>query len=170
MKNIVITGFMASGKTETAKELSKLSGFRLIDTDDMIVKKEGKTINEIFAAKGEEYFRDIEKQIIKDISEMKNSVISTGGGVVLFKENIENLRRNSVIFNLSVPFEIIAERIQEAAKSRPLMKDSSIEEIHGRYISRMPYYDNCNHKIEVTSADPPIVVAKKIWDIYNKGE
>lgn len=167
MKNIVLTGFMASGKTETAKELSKLSSFRLIDTDDMIVKKEGKTINEIFAEKGEEYFREIEKQIIKDISEMKNSVISTGGGVVLFKENIENLRKNSVIFNLSVPFEVIAGRIRDAAESRPLMKDSSIEEIHERYIGRMPYYDDCDHKIEVTSANPPLFVAKKIWEIYN---
>lgn len=169
MKNIVLTGFMASGKTETSKELAKISGFSLIDTDDMIVKKEGRTINEIFAQNGEKYFREVEKQIIKDMSETENSVISTGGGVVLFKENIENLRKNSVIFNLCVPFEIIAERIESAAASRPLMKNSSIAEIHERYIKRIPYYDNCDYKTEVTSDDTPIAVAKKIWDIY-KGE
>lgn len=167
MKNIAITGFMASGKTETSKELSRISSFRLVDTDDMIIKRESKTINEIFEEKGEKYFREIEKQIIKEASRLKNTVISTGGGIVLFEENIGNLRKSSVIFNLAVPFDIIAMRIEEAAKSRPLMQNSSIDEIRERYIKRQPYYDNCDYKIEITPTHTPLMIAKQIWDIYN---
>lgn len=166
MKNIALTGFMASGKTETSKELAKMTSFKFIDTDDLIVEREGRTINEIFASSGEEYFRKIEREIIKEVSEFKNSIISTGGGVVLFSENIDALRKNSIIFNLAPSFDVIKERIEIAAKTRPLMKNSNIDEIHERFIKRQPFYDNCDYKIEITSSHTPIMIAKKILEIY----
>ncbi|MCH5185621.1 MAG: shikimate kinase [Oscillospiraceae bacterium] len=168
MKNIVLTGFMASGKTETSKDLSRITSFKLVDTDDMIVKREGKSINEIFSENGEEYFRKAESEIIKEVSGFKNSVISTGGGVVLNKENIENLRVNSIIFCLSPSFDVIKERMEEAAKSRPLMKNAGIDEIYQRFLQRQPYYDNCDYKIDITSVHTPLMIAKRIWEIYKE--
>ena len=78
--NIVLTGFMATGKTEISKAISEISKYNLVDTDDMIVEQEGITINEIFDKCGEEYFRKTECEVIKKAAEMKNVVIATGGG------------------------------------------------------------------------------------------
>ena len=77
--NIVLTGFMATGKTEISKAISEISKYNLVDTDDMIVEQEGITINEIFDKCGEEYFRKTECEVIKKAAEMKNVVIATGG-------------------------------------------------------------------------------------------
>lgn len=104
--NIVLTGFMATGKTEISKAISEISKYNLVDTDDMIVEQEGITINEIFDKCGEEYFRKTECEVIKKAAEMKNVVIATGGGVVLNEQNIENLRKTGVIFNLSPDFSV----------------------------------------------------------------
>ena len=96
--NIVLTGFMATGKTEISKAISEISKYNLIDTDDMIVEQEEITINEIFDKCGEEYFRKIECEVIKKAAEMKNVVIATGGGVVLNKQNIEKSQKNRCYF------------------------------------------------------------------------
>ncbi len=168
MKNIAITGFMASGKTETSKELAKISGFKFVDTDDMIVRREGRSINEIFERDGEEYFRQKEYETVLEAGKMRNTIISTGGGVVLSEDNMKALRENSVVFNLSPSFDVIKTRIEEAAKTRPLMKNSSIEEIHNRFMARIPYYSNCDYKIEIDFSHTPIMIAKKIWEIYRR--
>lgn len=75
--NIVLTGFMATGKTEISKAISEISKYNLIDTDDMIVEQEEITINEIFDKCGEEYFRKIECEVIKKAAKMKNVIIAT---------------------------------------------------------------------------------------------
>lgn len=100
--NIVLTGFMATGKTEISKAISEISKYNLVDTDDMIVEQEEITINEIFDKCGEEYFRKTECEVIKKAAEMKNVVIATGGGVVLNEQNIENLRKQ-VLFLICRP-------------------------------------------------------------------
>jgi len=166
MKNIALTGFMASGKSETSRELAKISSFRLVDTDELIVEREKRSVNDIFAQDGEEYFRKVEKEVIKEVSGMKNTIISTGGGVVLFAENIDNLRKSSIIFNLAPSFDVIAARIETSAQSRPLMKDKNIDEIRERFIQREPYYNNCDHKIEINETHTPLMIARRIWEIY----
>ena len=109
--NIVLTGFMASGKTEVSKAVASMSKYKLIDTDDMIVEKEGMSINEIFERHGEEYFRRVEHECVCRAAAMDNMVIATGGGVVLNKSNIDALRKNGMIFNLAPDFEVIEERL-----------------------------------------------------------
>lgn len=149
--NIVLTGFMATGKTEISKAVAAMSRYKRIDTDDMIEKEMGCTINEIFKRYGEEYFRNLEHEIIKKTAENDNAVIATGGGAVLKKENIIELRKNGVIFNLSPDFSIIRERLETAAATRPLLKGSSIEEIEARFNSRKEFYDDCDYKIHVVN-------------------
>lgn len=163
--NIVLTGFMASGKSEISKAIAKLSDYMLLDTDDMIVEKAGMSINEIFAAHGEEYFRQLEKEAVREASKAKKAVIATGGGVVLDKENVSVLRSTGVIFNLAPDFSVIRERLEEARKTRPLLKQDSIEDIQKRFEERLPFYADCDHKISVINGRTPRSYAIEILKI-----
>lgn len=163
--NIVLTGFMASGKTEISKAIAKLSSYTLIDTDDMIINKMQMTINEIFDTYGEEYFRKIEQETVFEASQLDNAVISTGGGVVLRSENITNLRKSGIIFNLSPDFSVIADRLQEARKTRPLLKQDSIESIEKRFNDRKPFYADCDYTIKVIHGRTPHSYAMEILKI-----
>lgn len=163
--NIVLTGFMATGKTEISKALAKMLNRELLDTDAMIVEAAGVSINDIFAKHGEEYFRQLERDIIKKASEYDNAIISTGGGVVMNKDNVEVLRSNGKIVNLSPEFEVIKERMELAAKTRPLMKGKSIDEIKQLFEYRKPFYDNCDIKIKITNENTPQGHAEEIIKI-----
>lgn len=149
--NIVLTGFMASGKTTVGRRIEEVSDYKMIDTDELIERSEGMSINEIFEKKGEDAFRKIESDIIKQVSEKDNVVISTGGGVPLNPRNIETLRRHGMVFNLQPEFEVIAARINEAAKTRPLLKNQSIDDIKKRFESRLAAYSNCDYAIHINS-------------------
>lgn len=166
--NIVLTGFMASGKTEISKTIAELSKYRLTDTDDLIVEAAGKTINEIFAQDGEAAFREIEYRTICSAARLDGYVIATGGGVPLRKENMDALRSNGIIVNLSPDFEVIAERLENARASRPLLHNSSIEDIKKRFDDRKPYYDNCDIKIHVINGRTPKSYALEILDACEK--
>ncbi len=163
--NIVLTGFMASGKTEISKAIASISRYALIDTDDMIVKKAGITINEIFAKYGEEYFRRLESETVKEAAKGDNMVISTGGGVVLSSANIDELRKTGVIFNLAPDFSVIKDRLEAAAATRPLLKNQSIDEVRERFNARRPFYDNCDYKIKVVNGRTPKSYAMEILSI-----
>ncbi len=166
--NIVLTGFMASGKTSISKAIAAESKYKLVDTDDMIVEREGKSINDIFAEQGEEGFRKIEHEIIKEAAEFDGCVIATGGGVVLNKKNIEALRKNGIIVNLSPDFDIIKERLSEAKSSRPLLRDGEIEDIYKRFCDRLPFYADCDITIKVINGRTPRSYAIEILDLCEK--
>lgn len=163
--NIVLTGFMASGKTEISKAIAEISKYKLVDTDDMIVGEMNMSINEIFAKYGEEYFRNAEREAVLKAAEMDNAVIATGGGVVLDERNIDVLRKTGIIFNLSPSFSVIKERIDEARKTRPLMAKDSIEEIEKRFDDRKKFYANCDYKINVINGRTPKSYALEIIKI-----
>ncbi len=168
--NIVLTGFMASGKTEISKAIAEISKYNLADTDDMIVKKMNMTINEIFEKYGEDYFRKIEHEMISEAANMKNAVIATGGGAVLCKGNMDLLRETGVIFNLAPNFSVIRERLEAARKTRPLLMHDSIENIEKRFNDRKPFYDNCDHKIHIISGRTPRSYAMEILDIMRESK
>lgn len=163
--NIVLTGFMASGKSAISKALHKLlPHYDLVDTDDLIVKETGKSINQIFDEIGEVGFREIEHKIICRVSDLSDTIISTGGGVVLNKNNIDALRKNGVIVNIAPDFETIKARLGRARASRPLLRDSDINEIYERFVARKSYYDDCDIKIPVSNKHKPDFFAKNIFD------
>lgn len=166
--NIVLTGFMATGKTQISKCISNMLSMPVIDTDAEIEKAEGISISEIFEKFGEEYFRKKETEIILKISYIDKSIISTGGGSVLNPQNIEALRKNGIIFNLDADFETISERVKSAAKTRPLMNGQSIENIKKRFNSRKKFYDNCDYKIKISNQKSPIDHANDIINILKK--
>ena len=146
--NVVITGFMCTGKTSVGKKLAEKLNFDFLDTDDLIESKVGLKITEIFERYGEPYFRDIETQVVKEVSQKDKIVISTGGGVVLRKENMNNLRKNGVIVNLTAKPETIYERLNKQPGIRPLLnKPNPLEEIKRLLEFREEYYKNCDFRI-----------------------
>ena len=151
MKNIVLTGFMGAGKNVIGKKLAQELGLKFVNTDDIIEKKEGITISEIFEKFGEKHFRKLEKKVVKKVAQGKDQVISTGGGVVLDQENISNLRKNGVIICLWASPEMIRERTEKEIH-RPLLERVNREKrIKELLDSRKPFYEKSADYIVDTS-------------------
>ena len=120
--NIILCGFMGSGKTVVGKELAKIMGRKFVDTDEIIEAEQGVAVKAIFAAHGEEYFRDLEHECCKKISEYKNCVVSTGGGALTFQRNVDVLKNSGKIVLLDADFDVICSRIGNS-NTRPLSQD-----------------------------------------------
>ena len=131
-QNIVLIGMPGSGKSTVGKALAEKLGRYFIDTDDVITEKHG-VISDIFANKGEVYFRDIETEAVKATAKNGGIVIATGGGAILRKENVTALKQNGVIFFLNRPLEDII-----PTSDRPLSSD--IESLRKRFEERYPIY------------------------------
>jgi shikimate dehydrogenase len=133
-QNVVLLGMPSSGKTTVGKALSQIMGREFIDTDDEIIKKAGMSIPEIFATKGESAFRDIETDVIKEVSTQNGKVISLGGGAVLREENVLTLKQNGVLVYLNRPFEMLT-----PTADRPLSSD--FDTLKKRFDQRTPIYE-----------------------------
>ncbi len=166
MKNLVLTGFMGTGKTTVGKILAKKLGYRFVDSDAEIEKQEQKSINEIFALSGEDGFREIESRVIAELSEKSNSVIATGGGVVLRKENIDNLRKNGVVILLRADIHTIAQRLADKT-DRPLATGKSVQELEEKLAARESFYAYNDYAFDVEDLSP-MNVADRIIDLYKK--
>ena len=119
-QNIFLIGFMGAGKSTIAKVLQRELGMELVEMDERIVKEQGMSINDIFAQKGEDGFRDIESQLVIDIGKNKKSIVSCGGGVVVRPQNVENMKRSGKIVFLTATPETILKRVKNG-KDRPLL-------------------------------------------------
>ena len=120
MKNIFLIGYMGTGKSSVAAHMTKTYDMEVVEMDEMIVCREGMSISDIFAKHGEDYFRDAETKLLKEICLQENKVVSCGGGVVLRKQNIEEMRKGGKIVLLSAKPETILERVKDD-NSRPLL-------------------------------------------------
>lgn len=122
MTNIVLCGFMGSGKTIVGKELAKIMGCKFVDTDELIEKEQGVAIKAIFATHGEDYFRDLEHDMCKKVAAMKNCVVSTGGGAMTYQRNVDAIKEGSKVVFLDASFDVICDRIGDST-TRPLFRD-----------------------------------------------
>jgi shikimate kinase len=149
MNNIILVGYMGSGKTTVGKSLARLMDFKFVDTDEMIVEKENRTINEIFATDGETAFRDIETSLLKQLlhDDRKKLVISTGGGMPLRNENRELLKTLGEVVYLKASSETIYDRIK-GDTTRPLLQcDDPKLKISKMLMDRGPIYAECANVI-----------------------
>ncbi len=160
MHNIVIVGFMGTGKTVIAKKLSKELGKKYVSTDDIIEKREGKKITEIFQGNGEAYFRKTEKEVVKEVSRKADQVIDAGGGVVLDKENMANLKKGGVIICLWADPETILERTRSHGH-RPLLNVADpLGKIKELLESRRPFYEKADFHVDTTKGKIDSVVER----------
>lgn len=161
MKNIVLIGFMGTGKTEVGKILSQKLGYSLIDVDSEIVKEQKMEITEIFKQYGEPRFREIESDMIKRLSERENAVISAGGGAVLRQENMDSFRRKGVIVCLTASPETILKRTCNDS-TRPLLQvEDPMKKVKELLEFRRPYYEKADIMID-TEGKTPLQIAEEI--------
>jgi shikimate kinase len=121
--NIILTGFMGTGKTTVGKLLAHRLGYRFVDTDELIQERSGKTIPEIFQEMGESAFRRMEAEIARELAAGEGLVVATGGRLMLDPENAEVLGRRGRVFCLqAAPEEIVARVTGDAGVARPLLE------------------------------------------------
>jgi shikimate kinase len=161
MKNIVLTGFMGTGKTAVGRELARLLDMKLIDVDTEIEGSRDMAINEIFREFGEPVFREIETDMIKKVSRNRQVIISTGGGAVLKQENMETLRETGIIICLMASPETILRRTG-STNDRPLLHvENPLEKIRELMDFRKPYYEKADIVI-TTEGKTPLQIAEEI--------
>ncbi len=137
-KNIVLIGMSGAGKTTIGKALSYRLKKAFLDIDAFIEEKNGMSISEIFEKNGSDYFRSLETEAVKHISEnYENTIISTGGGVVLNPENMKYLKDTGTVIYLNRSVESILKTLN--AEKRPLLKDNP-EKLYDMYKERHPLY------------------------------
>ena len=148
MRNIVLVGFMGSGKTTIATQLANKLGMRYVSTDSLIEAREKRTINEIFTKSGEDYFRDVESNVVREIAAQEGLVIDTGGGAVIREENLNNLKSTGIVICLSADEDAIMERTKKY-KHRPLLnvEDPKLK-IRSLLAKRAPFYAKADHCID----------------------
>jgi shikimate dehydrogenase len=132
-RNLVLIGMPGSGKTTLGRLLADKLGRTLVDTDEEIVRRAGTPITEIFATRGESAFRDLESEVIRDLSETGGRVIATGGGAILREENVDALRSNGVLVYLDRPLGDLL-----PTSDRPLA--NQVDKIKTLYTVRLPLY------------------------------
>lgn len=168
-KNIVITGFMATGKSVVAKQLAQKLGMKYIDMDEVIEERQGMSISDIFSKYGESYFREEENKLARELSLKENKVIATGGGTMIYLENIKYLSRNGIIICLWCSPEVIEKRLDQEKNQRPLLKDDySLSKINFLFNKRKRVYEDYMLKVDTTNLSVEEVVHKIINIIMEK--
>ena len=156
MRNIVLTGFMGTGKSAVAAELARLTGMKHIDIDHEIERAAGMSIAEIFESVGEPRFRDIEAETIRRIArETRGAVISTGGGAVMRDDNLDALlERDGVIVCLTASAETVYNRTCKSTH-RPLLRSADpLARIKELLALRMPRYELADTMVDTDGLSP----------------
>lgn len=127
MSNIILIGFMGCGKSSLGRFISR-DGYQLVDTDDLIVQKERRSINDIFESEGETYFRDIETQVIAELAAQKSDrlVVSVGGGLPMREDNRRYMHELGTVVYLRASVATLKKRLA-GDKKRPLLKNTNVE-------------------------------------------
>ena len=160
MKNIILTGFMGTGKTAVGRQLARKLNIPFIDTDDLIEKEAGRSIAQIFAGHGEDYFRRLESKVIDDVSSKTNMVIATGGGAIVNPKNLEALKKGGIVICLTASIDAILSRIDNGDERPLLAKGDSREVVSGLLKLREPFYEKADFIIDTT--------AKSIKEVVNE--
>ncbi len=165
--NIVLVGFMGTGKSSAGRLLAEQLEMTFIDMDDEIVRREGVSIPEIFRDRGEPAFRAIERALVVELAAGTNHVISTGGGVVLNPDNMHDFCRTGRVFNLRAKPETVLKRVEHDT-NRPLLQGgdrlAKITELLGK---RQALYDAIPYQIDTEGHKPADTAAAIIRMLSN---
>ena len=144
MKNIYLIGMPSSGKSTLGKRIADALHYRFIDTDKVIIREEGRSVAEIFAQSGEAYFREAERRVLRTIRPGSSAVVSTGGGMPCFHDNMAYMNATGISVFLDVPIEVLVRRIvTHAQEDRPLNNATDpnlAATLRKRYQDRLPVY------------------------------
>ncbi|MBW4428714.1 MAG: shikimate kinase [Nostoc desertorum CM1-VF14] len=161
--NLYLIGMMGVGKTTVGRLLAKELGYGFVDTDNVIAQATGKSINQLFAQVGEAGFRQIESDVLSQVCAFTKLTISTGGGIVLRRENWGYLHHGLIVW-LDAPVELIYSRLAEDT-TRPLLQDADLKgKLRSLLEQRTPLYSQADLHITVQEADAPEDIAKRILE------
>lgn len=166
-RNLVLIGFMGTGKTEVGRLLAESLNRRMVDTDRLISERTGSSIRGIFQDYGEEYFRSLEKQVILELAGQKGLVISTGGGAILDRENVDTLRGSGFVVWLDADVPALEERLA-GDSTRPLLAAGT--DLAKLYGGRKPLYQAAAHVRVDTTGKTPLMVAAEVIELASSSE
>jgi shikimate kinase len=159
--NLYLVGMMGAGKTTVGRLLARDLGYGFLDSDDVITKAAGKSINQIFTEDGEDAFRQLESDVLGQICAFTRLTIATGGGIILKRENWSYLRQGLVVW-LDVPVAELERRLREDT-TRPLLQDTGLEEkLVSLMETRYPLYSQSDLKITIQAGETPADIAQRI--------
>lgn len=143
-KKIFLIGFMGCGKSKLGKSVAAKLELPFLDLDDLVEAKNQMSIPELFAAFGEQGFREREKQTLQEAAIANDAIIATGGGAPCFFDNMEWMNNNGITVFIDTPVKVLADRLINARVERPLVKGKSYEElidfIETKLVERRPFY------------------------------
>ena len=170
MKNIVLIGFMGTGKSSVGRILAKRTKRELIDLDRYLEEKEKRKIREIFEKEGESYFRKIEKAAVQHWAAERNKVIAAGGGLVVDPENVSVLKENGILITLVARPETIHDRVKRS-KNRPLLSDKQdlLSEIKKLLEIRKPFYGQSDYYFDTDGKNASQVAGMILRVLAQKG-
>ena len=152
MIRIFLTGYMGAGKTTLGKAFARETGVSFIDLDWYIEERFHKTIGELFAERGESAFRELERNMLHEVSEFEDVVVSTGGGTPCFFDNMEYMNGCGQTVFLDVHPDILFRRLRVAKRQRPILQDKTDEELRAFIVEaldkRAPFYSQARYRFD----------------------
>jgi shikimate kinase len=161
---IYLIGLKNSGKTTTGKKLARKLNLQFVDLDTLIEENDGRTVPEIFVQDGEDIFRKKEQEALQQTAILKDTVISTGGGVPRFFDNMEFMKKNGTTVYLQLDEDTLVGRLKVAAQNRPIVKGKSAEEIR-EYVNNLltqyeHHYLRADYIVDAKNMSPDEIVAR----------
>jgi shikimate kinase len=156
---IYLVGFMGSGKTTVGRELAARIDAPFFDLDELIEAAEQLSIKEIFAQRGEAYFRKRERDVLRSTKHLEGAVIATGGGTFTFDENVQFIQSEGLSVYLSAPYTLLRGRIG-SKEDRPLFRDDL--STHELFANRIRYYRMSDLTIEIREEETPAEIVERL--------
>ena len=150
MKRIILIGYMGAGKTTLGKALARELNLEFIDLDWYIENRFHQSISQLFAARGEEGFRTIERNMLHEVAEFENVVISSGGGTPCFFDNMEVMNRRGITVYVKASVEQLVSRLVASKNVRPIIRNKSPEELKQFVTEHLAHRENYYSKANLT--------------------
>ncbi len=166
MIRIFLTGYMGAGKTTLGKALARELNVSFIDLDWYIEERFHKSIQELFSQRGETSFRELERNMLHEVGEFEELVISTGGGTPCFFDNMEFMNNRGITIFLDVSVEVLFNRLRISSQQRPILQNKSQEELRA-FISRAlkerrPFYLQSHHCFDANTLENKQQIASSV--------
>jgi shikimate kinase len=157
--NVILVGFMGAGKSSVGRLLARRMGRCFVETDDMITAREGRSIPEIFAERGEAHFRALEEETVRLLALKSGDVIATGGGLYCREGRPEALRAIGTVVWLTGSFDVLYERARRVGE-RPMLAGRTRDEVAAIYHARETYYRQADLTVDTTDRNTDQVVTQ----------